>query len=157
MRILKYGLLVLGALFIGIQFVRPSTTNPVAAAPFAVDDAEVESILRRSCFDCHSNETRWPWYSHVAPVSWRVADHVKEGREHMNFSDWSEADGVKRIGEICEEIEEGEMPLRDYLRMHGDAKLSKEEIATLCSWSQRMAGQMAALDTRETVDGRAGR
>lgn len=149
MRILARLLLVSVVLFIGVQFIRPAATNPVAGAPLAIADPRVESILRRSCFDCHSNETRWPWYSHVAPVSWRVTDHVNHGRKHLNFSDWSAADSAERIEEICKETKEREMPLRDYLLLHRDARLSREDIEVLCGWSQVRAEQLAVAVPRQ--------
>jgi len=134
----KTGIVLIGlvvALF-GAQAIRPAKTNPPATNPLSIGDPHVESILRRSCFDCHSNETRWPWYSEVAPVSWQIASHVKDGRKHVNFSDWNEAKAVKRFGEICEEVEDGEMPMTSYLLMHGDARLTAEDVAALCTWSR---------------------
>ena len=86
-------------------------------------------ILHRSCFDCHSNETKWPWYSYVAPVSWLVADDVYEGRRHMNFSLW--ADYNTKLVEI------GEMPLWFYLPLHPTAELLPEDVQVIVSWSKQ--------------------
>lgn len=135
MKIAKYGLIILVMLLAGAQAIRPERTNPPASNPLAIGDSRVESTLRRSCFDCHSNQTRWPWYSSVAPMSWQIASHVKEGREHMNFSDWNGERAAKRLGEICEEIREGKMPIQGYVLLHGDAKLSGADMDALCEWS----------------------
>ncbi len=152
MKIAKYLLLGLAVLFVGVQVVRPARTNPPATNPFAIGDPDVESVLRRSCFDCHSNETRWPWYSEVAPISWQISDHVEEGREHMNFSAWNEAKALKRLNEICEEVEEGHMPLPSYLLLHGDAKLDEESVKSLCSWSQNLARSMGEAKAPEEAE-----
>jgi len=101
--------------------------------------APVRKILRRSCYDCHSNETRWPWYARVAPVSWLVAYDVSEARGHMNFSTWNRYDARKRakhLEEIWEEVEAGDMPLPYYLPLHPDAQLSREDRAAIHAWSE---------------------
>jgi hypothetical protein len=140
LKVLIFGV---AALFIAIQFARPARTNP------AVDDSrslegrlnvpdEISTILQRSCNDCHSNNTSWPWYSNVAPVSWFVADHVNHGRKHLNFSDWAQYDedrAVKLLDEICEEVEKDWMPLSSYTRIHGEAELSESDKRALCEWA----------------------
>jgi hypothetical protein len=101
----------------------------------------VSGILTRACADCHSNETRWPWYSNVAPMSWFLIDHVNHGRDHFNFSEWatySEDDQDKLLGSICSLSKKGRMPLPSYLWIHRDATLSDGDIAALCSWSDKM-------------------
>ena len=100
--------------------------------------AHVETILKRACYDCHTHQTRWPWYSHVAPVSWFVIDHVNDGRRHLNFSIWAQYDAKKaahKLEEICSEVEAGNMPLASYLPMHPSARLSPEEARALCDWA----------------------
>lgn len=96
-------------------------------------------VLRASCFDCHSNETVWPWYSHLAPISWLVASDVHRARKILNFSDWDRL-GPDRQAEILAdaqgEIEEGAMPPSRYLRLHRGAKLTPETKAALLSWMQ---------------------
>jgi len=87
--------------------------------------------------DCHSNHTVWPWYSSVAPMSWLVAKDVRNGRGKMNFSEWGripESKQEARLEAICEEIKEGEMPLKEYLLIHSDAKLSEQDKDALCNW-----------------------
>jgi len=108
----------------------------------------VKAVLRRSCYDCHSNETSWPWYSRVAPVSWLVASDVHEGREKLNFSAWSRLRPDKRervIEEVWEEVREGEMPLPVYLLAHRGARLSAENRDVIRAW----AGTKDGAPTRE--------
>jgi len=136
----RLALVVLGvfAIFaLGIQAMPVDRSNPPVT--MAVDaPPEVLSILKRSCFDCHSNETVWPWYSKVAPITWRIADHVRHGRGELNFSMWDKYDAEKRadlIEECYEESSEGHMPLPDYLRMHPEAVLSGEDLTVLRAWA----------------------
>lgn len=136
-RFVKVVLLVLLLGFVVIQAVPVRRDNPPVRAPL-VAPAEVQAILRRSCYDCHSNETKWPWYAYVAPVSWLVAYDVEEGREHLNFSEWGEYASTKRVSKASsaiEEIEEGEMPLPKYVRIHGDAAVKPEDLAVLRKWA----------------------
>lgn len=123
---------------VGIQLKPVERTNPPVTQVVEAPD-EVMAILRRSCFDCHSNETVWPWYSYVAPVSWKVTDHVNHGRRHVNFSQWDEYDAEERgeiIEESWEEVEKGGMPLQDYLNMHPEAELSDADRAVLKAWAE---------------------
>ncbi len=92
----------------------------------AWDTSATRDLAQRACFDCHSNETVWPWYSNIAPVSWLVYYDVVEGRGKMNFSDWGRG-FQPNVGEIAEVIQEGEMPPLQYLLMHPEAKLSATE------------------------------
>ncbi|HKR00832.1 MAG TPA: heme-binding domain-containing protein [Pyrinomonadaceae bacterium] len=142
-KILKWTAIVVAAVFIALQFIRPARTNPPVDESRTIHarghvPPEVAAILDRSCNDCHSNQTRWPWYSNVAPVSWFVINHVNVGRREMNFSDWAqytEDDQQGMLKKICREVKSGAMPLTSYLRMHGDAKLSNEDVKTLCDWA----------------------
>lgn len=122
---------------VGIQFVPVERSNPEVTGEIDAP-AEVAEVLQRSCYDCHSNETTWPWYSRVAPVSWMLAHHVNEGREKLNFSTWDKLNGEKQseiVHEIWEETSEGEMPLRTYLLLHPSAKLDDAALETLRAWS----------------------
>lgn len=133
--------IVIIVLLVGIQFVPVSKTNPPVTGEINAS-AEVLEILRTSCYDCHSNETIWPWYSNIAPVSWLVAHDVNEAREEMNFSEWlsySTEDQSDYIEEIWEEIQEGEMPLWYYLILHSEADLSIENKETIKNWSHAAA------------------
>ena len=100
-------------------------TNPSSRKEPAWDSPQTRELVVRACFDCHSNETRWPWYSNVAPVSWLLQHHVHEGREHLNFSEWDKPQ--KHAVEAAHEVEEGEMPLWSYLLLHGEAELPEED------------------------------
>ena len=98
-------------------------------------------MLKTSCYDCHSSESKYPWYSNVAPVSWWVKDHINEGREELNFSEWgtfSDKRKAKKIHEVLEEVEEGEMPMTPYLIIHTDAKLSPEQTENFMSWFKKL-------------------
>ena len=131
------------ALSLGIQLIRPARTNPPTDPARTLKarlqlPEEVGRVLDRACRDCHSHETRWPWYSNVAPVSWLLVDHVNHGRRHVNFSDWasySAAEADKRISEMCEQVREGEMPMTSYLWLHDEARLAKDDVDTICKWS----------------------
>jgi hypothetical protein len=129
-------ILILVIIFIGIQFVPVDKTNPPVTGEINAPE-NVMQILRTSCYDCHSNEVKWPWYSNIAPASWLVAYDVHEAREHMNFSEWqsySAEDKAEDIEEIWEEVEEGEMPLWYYLILHSEAELSESDKAVLKDW-----------------------
>jgi len=132
--------LVIGTLVVlaAAQLVPVDRRNPEVRSDIDAP-AEVEAILRRSCYDCHSNETRWPWYSQVAPVSWLVARDVAEGRGHLNFSEWPVADFEAReleLHEIEDEIVKGKMPLKIYLVMHRDARLTEQDRSVLAQWAR---------------------
>jgi hypothetical protein len=124
-------------LFLAIQIVPVDRSNPPVVADFDGPPA-VARVLRTSCYDCHSNETSWPWYSRIAPSSWLVAHDVEEARGHLNFSLWGTYD-EKRKGKLAEdaweEVEDGEMPLKVFLIAHPDARLSDAAKATLRDWS----------------------
>ncbi len=135
-------LLAVIVLLAAVQFVpvdrsAPQNETEVPANP------EVRAVLKRACYDCHSNETKWPWYSRIAPVSWLVASDVHEGREEMNYSAWnrlSPKKQAKRFRQSWEEVKEGEMPLWFYIPMHPEAKLTDAEKALIKEWALRMAG-----------------
>jgi hypothetical protein len=130
---------------LAIQVMRPARTNPATdptrtiAAHVAVP-AAVQAIVARSCVDCHTNDTRWPWYSGVAPISWFVIGHVNDGRRVLNFSDWS-THGQRAPGppldKVCKEVQSGGMPLSSYLLIHQDARLSPDDISVLCAWANQ--------------------
>ena len=103
--------------------------NPRVLVEPAWDNPATRALAKQACFDCHSNETRWPWYSHVAPTSWLLQRHVDEGREVLNFSDWTRT--YEEAGESAETVLDGSMPPWDYALVHGDARLSPEQKRTL--------------------------
>jgi len=115
-------------LFIFIQFIPygKNHTNPPVVSEPNWDSQQTRDFAKRACFDCHSNETTWPWYSNVAPVSWLVYRDVVEGRQRLNFSNWQNS-RLREPGEIASVISEGEMPPFQYLPMHPTARLSSAE------------------------------
>jgi cytochrome c551/c552 len=149
---MRWLLVVLACLFVVAQFSRPARTNPEVNQSMTLQahmqvGPQIAAIIDRSCADCHSNKTRWPWYSNVAPVSWFVIDHVNEGRRHLNFSDWGrlnqrEAEGM--LNQICKEVKSGSMPLTSYTPMHPGSKLSTEDVKTLCDWTGAERTRIAA-------------
>jgi hypothetical protein len=150
-KVLKLTALAVCVLFISVQFVRPNKTNSPVDQTRTIETharvtPEVARIFERACKDCHSNQTDWPWYTQVAPVSWYVADHVEHGRRNMNFSEWSTYDREQAdwlLGAICMTAERGSMPLSSYTRLHRAAKLSPADVQTLCAWSQAEQGRLA--------------
>ena len=130
--------------FIGLQFVRPDRTNPPVQAGASLTvrtPPQVTAILDRSCRDCHSNETRWPWYTNVSPMSLFVANHVHHGRDHFNYSEWityPSDDQDKFLGAMCDLTKRERMPLPSYLRIHRDAALSPADVNVICAWSDKM-------------------
>lgn len=108
---------------------------------------EVAAILDRSCQDCHSNATRWPWYSNFAPPSWLLVDHVNEGRQHLNLSEWGRLDkrrASNKLEEICDEVKTGAMPMASYTWIHRSARLSPEDAKILCDWTASERARLAA-------------
>ncbi|MSV31536.1 MAG: cytochrome C [Bryobacterales bacterium] len=138
-------LLLLAAVAALIQFApAPPKTNPQSdpARTFAAvmkPPAAVQNIFHRACFDCHSNETIWPWYASVAPVSWPVRKHVEDGRKHINFSEWLKPGETNftawsDLEDICKAVREKTMPLPYYDWLHPQAKLSAADRQTVCQW-----------------------
>ncbi len=128
----KYIFLILLIAVVAIQFKEVERSNPPVTKEIKAPD-EVMSILRNSCYDCHSNKTKWPWYSYVAPVSWMISDHVVEGRKHLNFSEWGSYNSSKQkklLEECVEEIIKEGMPLNNYTFLHPSSKMdfNKEQI-----------------------------
>ena len=136
------GAAALALAFLAIQLVPVERSNPpveeeVPASP------EARAVLRRACYDCHSNEVDWPWYSRVAPASWLVARDVREGREAVNYSTWNRLDAEDRreaLAESWEDVEEAEMPPWFYLPLHPEARLSAADRAVLRAWSRGDSG-----------------
>ncbi len=135
---IKTIVVVLVVALVVIQFIPVSKTNPPVTGEINAPE-NVMKVFKTSCYDCHSNEVVWPWYSRVAPVSWLVAYDVNEARDHYNFSEWSSYNAKDRQDnreEIWEEVEERHMPLWYYLIMHPEAKLSAEDKEMIKKWSE---------------------
>lgn len=136
-RVLRWSVIGLCVGFIIIQFVPVNRANPQVEGDFR-PPVEVVSVLRRACYDCHSNETVWPRYSRIAPVSWVIARDVHEGRAALNFSTWNRLSANKQaeaVRESWEEIAEGKMPTWFYLALHPEARLSPADQSVLRAWS----------------------
>jgi hypothetical protein len=132
-----------------MQFI-PTTTTPKTSATTGVHMAEVinpqvGAILDRSCQDCHSSRTAWPWYSHVAPVSWIVSKHVSAGREILDFSDWAnQPPSADERMLICDAVSDGRMPLPEYTLIHRNARLSKRDVELICNWASAPGAPMTS-------------
>ncbi len=134
-RLFQYILMGIALGFVIIQFFQIDKSAPSFKPEndfLAVEevDERTQLILKEACYDCHSNETVYPWYTSVQPIAWRVAEHIEHGREHLNFSDWGmlpKSEKKHAIHEIVEVMEEGEMPLKDYTLVHAEARLTKED------------------------------
>ncbi|WP_033956667.1 heme-binding domain-containing protein [Psychroserpens jangbogonensis] len=138
----KKVLVVFALVFIGIQFYRPNKNEQL---PETLDDfliaekapKNIKSLIKNSCYNCHSNNTNYFWYDHIAPASWFVDNHIKEAREHLNFSNWATLDSRDRAGmvsEIAVNILEEKMPLPSYVTIHSDAKLSESNKQKILEW-----------------------
>ncbi len=152
LRILRWVAIAAVCALLVSQFFGPAKTNPAFDASQAIEarlqvTPPVAAILDRSCNDCHSNKTRWPWYSNVAPVSWFVIDHVNEGRDNLNFSEWgryTNRDVDSLLRQMCREVRAGVMPLSSYTPLHPSAKLSTEDVKTFCDWTDAERARIAA-------------
>ena len=156
-KILKITVIAVAFLFVAIQFYRPARTNPPINEAETLEAAtqvppNIQSILTRSCNDCHTNKTNWTWYSNVAPISWGMVDHVNEGRDELNFSKWTTYSAnrkSKKLEEVCEQVESGDMPHYQYLLIHWDPKLSADDIKALCDWSKTESAKISTSPKTE--------
>lgn len=144
-----WGLLI--ALFV-IQFIRPAknqTTDPQPNAiqtAFAVPD-DAAAILKKACYDCHSNNTQYPWYANIQPVYWWLNDHIEEGKSHLNFDEYTHKRlryQYHKMEELIEEVKEGEMPLNSYTWTHTESRLTPEEKTILIGWAQQVMDTLKA-------------
>jgi hypothetical protein len=127
-----------------VQFIPVNRTNPEFDNKKTMFSKEtvppsLKMTLGRSCGDCHTDTTTWPWYSYVAPVSWIIASDVHDGRKHLNFSEWGDYNAKQReeaLENICEQIQQGEMPDKVYALLHRDAKLKQSEKDAICKWTE---------------------
>ena len=151
---------ILGGLVAGfalLQLANPLRTNPpvvpghdlMAANP---PPPPIAALLRAACYDCHSHETKWPWYSHIAPASWLVVDDVKKGRQHMNLSEWPQASperAAKQLERISEEVDYQEMPPGKYTLLHPEARLTADQRQALIHWADSEAARLKTASTHQ--------
>jgi hypothetical protein len=149
----KWSIGILAVAIVAAQFIRPDRTNPPFdkakdLASVSARDSAIAPLLHRACYDCHSFETRWPWYSNVAPVSWFVADDVHEARGHLNFSLWGEYPPYRKetaLDHIHNQVKSGDMPLWTYLQMHPHAHLTQADRDSIVRWAD---GEQDSLGER---------
>jgi len=143
-RVAGYSALAILVLLVAVQFLPVDKTNPPSDPRLHFDQLlnpppNVKASLDRACRDCHTHDTTWPWYSKVAPASLLLASDVKEGREHLNLSEWGKLDpkrAARKLDEMCEELTSDAMPPGIYRVMHRDAKLTPEETRAFCGWAK---------------------
>jgi hypothetical protein len=135
-----------------IQLLPSGRSNPPVVQARTIEriltvPTDVKAIFDRSCHNCHSNDTVWPWYAHVAPVSWLMVGDVNAAREDMNLSEWGEANADAQMDtllEVCRQVKKGAMPLSSYTLLHREAVLSAADVTTLCAWSEQARKDLKA-------------
>ena len=135
---MKRALLILFIIFVVMQFIRPQKENLVVQKELEIKaNEEVMGMLKTSCFDCHSNETVWPWYSQIAPFSWVISTHVTEGKKALNFSTWENytQEQKEEKTKALYRTAYASMPLPSYLYLHEDANLTKEQRSMIRDWT----------------------
>ncbi len=141
---IKRIILIIVVLLVAIQLYRPAKTNPAEDPAKTLKastqmPSDVAQTMDHSCTDCHTNRTVWPKYSYVAPVSWLVTDDVNEGRRHVNFSEWATYSVQRqqaKLEDICNEVKDGGMPLKQYTWMHAGTKLDQQQRDAICAWTK---------------------
>ena len=154
-RLAKLISILFAFVFLGMQLFStpktPKTSATAGARMSQVINPQVGAILDRSCQDCHSSHTTWPWYSRVAPVSWIVSKHVREAREILDFSEWvHQPPTADERMLICDAVSDGEMPLPEYTMIHRKAKLSKGDVGLICGWAAATNAPMPSLPVNKS-------
>jgi hypothetical protein len=146
MKWFKIMLIVFVSTLLIIQFFPAAQNSSKGNFPGSIEEkylvpASVQSVLKRSCYDCHSNNTVYPWYSRIQPFSWWLSHHIKEGKQELNFNEfgnYSRRRQVSKFNSIAKSIQNGSMPLKSFLLMHTQARLSNEEKAMVVSWANKL-------------------
>lgn len=144
-------LLALGILFIAIQFIQPAQnkSEQVLSTDFTklyAVPGNVQTLLQNACYDCHSNNTHYPWYSNIQPMAWIMANDIKNGKAKLNFSEFGSYTNrrqVSKLKEIANQIKDDEMPIASYKMMHKNARLSKEEKSLIINWMNKTADSLS--------------
>jgi len=146
MKTFKRILVILLIVLILIQFFRPARNISAGPSPADIStiypvSANVNSVLEKACYDCHSNNTRYPWYVNIQPVAWWLDDHIREGKHDLNFSEFASyriGKQYRKLEEVIDLVKKGDMPLQSYTIVHTDAKLTREEKVLLTSWADTL-------------------
>ena len=149
MKKLKWIFAALVAGFALLQLTNPARTNPPVVSDMMASNTpppQIAAMLHAACYDCHSYETKWPWYAHIAPVSWLIASDVNDGRRDMNLSDWPNDPmrAAKRLEDMSEKIGYDEMPTKQYTLIHADARLTESQRKELTDWLDTEAARLKA-------------
>jgi hypothetical protein len=151
MKLLKRVLMALLIVFIAIQFIQPArnANNQVIASSIAKRynvPSNLDGLLRTACYDCHSNNTRYPWYANIQPMGWLLADHIKDGKAELNFDEfgsYSKRRQLSKLKSIASSVKDGSMPIASYTLMHKDARLSAEKKALIIDWATSTRDSLA--------------
>jgi uncharacterized membrane protein len=144
-RRVKWIVVIIVVAFALLQLTNAARTNPPVTPGHDLFSTnapppEISAMLRGSCYDCHSFETHWPWYGHVAPVSWWLDNHVRDARERLNFSEWPHEDSQKaarKWNHVADAVRDGSMPLTSYTRIHKAARLTDDQRKRLADWAEQ--------------------
>jgi|UniRef100_UPI004049F5AD hypothetical protein len=155
MSITKKIIIALLGVLIFIQFIKPVKNQSDAVTPndifanFQSADS-TKQLIQTACYDCHSNNTVYPWYAEIQPLAWWLADHVKEGKSELNFSEFASYKPKKadhKLEEVIEMIQEGEMPLKSYTLIHGNSKLSDVQKTAIITWAEGLRSQIKPISS----------
>jgi hypothetical protein len=144
-----------GLALVVLQAFPVDRTAPPDGGPLVIHDAAAADIVDRACADCHTNDTEWPWYSRVAPMSWWIANHVREGRSELNLSTWMEMDLRRqfgKLGEVIDYVESGEMPLPSYTWAHPESRLTADERESLVRWAKDTRSRLRLAADRDAEE-----
>ncbi|MFB6343697.1 heme-binding domain-containing protein [Saccharicrinis sp. FJH62] len=148
-RYVKSVLIALFVIFIVIQFIQPKKNAGEITSDHFINQkdipSDIKTILKTSCFDCHSNQTTYLWFDKIAPASWLVSSHIKEGKHHLNFSNWGKTDTldlISDLGDISDVMKDKSMPLTSFTMMHGKARLTQDQRNTIIAWSDSYANNL---------------
>lgn len=150
--IIKKIFIVLAIGFVIIQFIRPARNNNTTVLAddmnviYPIPDS-VNQVLQKACYDCHSNNTRYPWYDNIQPVAWWLNDHITEGKKELNFSEFGKRTlpkRAKKLKKLAKEVQEGGMPLDSYTWIHKDAVLTDREKNMLIDWATNLSAKITA-------------